>query len=117
MGSEEVVQEIRNDTYRTNLGTVGKEIDVFFGTNPFFQEFLALARKPLHSYTHAGLLQLGRRFAGGRLAPNYSEGEIVEAINLATSAIFMVNNIVMKHLGFNQEWERNTTLFFEWGKH
>ena len=118
MGSEEDLRELREDEYRTNLATVGKEIDAsFYRTENFFENFLNGARKALHSYTHAGTLQLCRRFSGTDLMPNYTEEDIIEAIWTTTSAVFMVNNLVTKHLGFEQEWEECNKLFEEWGKH
>ncbi len=36
--------------------------------------------------------------------------------DIATSAVFMVNNITLKHLGFEPEWKENNALFAEWGK-
>ena len=114
--SEEVLKKILNDEYRTNFGTVGKEIDDAFGTEQFFQNFLTGAKDALHGYTHIGTHQLGRRFNGTDLIPSYSENEITEVIRVATSAIFMVNNIVTKHLGFEAEWKENTRLFDEWSK-
>jgi hypothetical protein len=117
MGSEEDVRKLREDEYRTNLGTVGKEIDTAFGTDDFFEKFLVKARIALHSYTHAGVFQLGRRFSGDDLIANYSEEEIIEVIRVSASAVFMVNNLVTKHFGFEEEWKRNNQLFDEWGKH
>lgn len=60
--------------------------------------------------------QLGRRFVGTDLMPNYSDEEISEVIGAATSAVFLVNNIALKHLGFEPEWKQNDELFAEWGK-
>jgi hypothetical protein len=40
MGSEDDVRQLREDEYRTNLSTVGKEIDTAFGTNDLFEDFL-----------------------------------------------------------------------------
>ena len=75
------------------------------------------ARKALHSYTHVGMLQLGRRFSGTDLKSSYSEGELSEVIRVSTSAVFMVNNIVTKHFGFEAEWKENNRLLAEWAKH
>ena len=117
MGSNEDLQKLRDDEYRTNLSTVGKQIDAAFGTDDLFERFLMKARNALHSYTHAGILQLGRRFSGTDLTPNYTEQEILEVIRTATSAAFMVNNLVAKHFGFERESEEASKLFEEWGKH
>jgi hypothetical protein len=117
MCSQEILQRLHNDEYRTNLATVGGGIDAAFGLNGFFQNYLTTARKALHSYTHAGMMQLGRRFSGTDLIANYPEEEIIEVIRASTSSVFMVNNLVTKHFGFEQEWAKNTELFAEWGKH
>ncbi len=117
MCSDEVLQRLHNDEYRTNLATVGVEIDAAFNLEGFFEAFLKRARTALHSYTHAGLLQLGRRFRGTDLVVNYREEEIIEIIRTGTTAVFMVNNLMTKHFGFEEEWKKNTDLFDEWGKH
>lgn len=114
--SEEVLQKLKSDEYRTNLATVGKEIDAAFGIDDFFDKFLNRARKALHSYTHAGLLQLGRRFKGDDFIANFDEGEVIEVIQTSVSAVFMVNNLVTKQFGFEDEWRKNNELFLAWGK-
>jgi hypothetical protein len=117
MCSDEILRRLHNDEYRTNLATVGVEIDAAFDLEGFFERFLNGARRALHSYTHAGLLQLGRRFKGSDLTANYKEDEIIEVIRASTSSVFMVNNLMTKHFGFEEEWKKNTELFDEWGKH
>lgn len=114
--SDDVLKQIVNDEYRTNFGSVGKEIDAAIGTGDLFENFLKGAKDALHGYTHVGTHQLGRRFVGTDLMPNYPEEEINELIGTSTSAVFMVNNIVAKHLGFEREWKENTRLFVEWGE-
>lgn len=116
IGSAEDVKKLHDDEYRTNLAAVGTEIDKAFGSGNLFENFLTNAREALHSYTHAGTLQLGRRFSGTDLVANYKEGEIREVIRVSTSAVFIVNNLVTKNLGFEEEWKKNTELYAEWGK-
>lgn len=116
MGSEEDLQKLRDDNYRTNFGTVGTEIDVAFGTGSLFENFLKGAKDALHSYTHAGIHQLGRRFCGTDLTPNYSEEDIIKVIQTSTSAAFLVTNLITKKFGFEEEWRQCTELFEEWGK-
>jgi hypothetical protein len=114
--SEDILKKILADEYRTNFGTVGKEIDDAFKMDGAFKNFLTGAKDALHGYTHIGTHQLGRRFTGADLRPNYSEEEIIEVVGVSTSAVFMVNNIVTKHLGLEAEWNENNRLFDEWGK-
>ena len=115
-GSDELLQRIRDDEYRTPFATVGKEIDDAFGTEDFFQKFLNGAKNALHGYTHIGTHQLGRRFKGADLTPNYSDDEINEVIGVSTSAVFMINNIVTKHFGFEEDWKANNRLFGRMGR-
>lgn len=115
MGSDDDLKKLHSDEYRTNLATVGKEIDAAFRLEGLFENFLNRAREALHSYTHAGMSQLSRRFKGNDLIPDYKEGEIIEAIRVSTSAVFMVNNLVTKHFGFEEEWKNNTELYANWG--
>ncbi len=116
MGSDEDVQKLRNDEYRTNLATIGKEIDTAFRLEGLLENLLNQGRTALHSYTHAGTMQLGRRFKGTDLTPNYSEGSLIEVIQVSTSSAFMVNNLVTKYLGFEEEWKQNSSLYEQWGK-
>jgi len=115
--SENVLKEILDDKYRTNFWNVGKEIDDQYRMEGIFEKFLKDATPALHGYTHIGMHQIGRRFKGTDLVPSYSEEEIIEVIRTSTSAVFMVNNIVTKFLGFEKEWNTNTKLFSEWGEH
>jgi hypothetical protein len=116
MGSDEDVQKLRNDEYRTNLATIGKEIDTAFRLEGLLERLLDQGRLALHSYTHAGTMQLGRRFKGTDLMPNYSEGSLIEVIQVSTSSAFMVNNLVTKYLDFEEEWQENSKLYERWGK-
>jgi hypothetical protein len=70
----------------------------------------------LHSYTHAGLQQLGRRFLRGQIRPNYPDEEVVEVITVVTSALFMLTNLVTKHFGYEGDWKKVSDLYVEWGK-
>jgi len=52
----------------------------------FFQEQRNLM-KVLHSYTHPGVRQLGRRFTGYQVKPKFSEADIAQGLNLANNAL------------------------------
>jgi hypothetical protein len=117
MGSDEDVERILKDNYQTNFKTIRAEIDAAFGTGTLFENFLNEAtRDAMHSYTHGGMQQLGRRFQGTDLTPNYSEGELLESVRVSTSAVFLVNSLVTKYFGFEDEWKQNSQLYEEWGK-
>jgi hypothetical protein len=117
-GSEEDLKRIQNDDYMVNFKQIGAKIDADFGLDHLMENFLNdVTRSALHSYTHSGLLQLGRRFDGSDIRPNYKDDEVIEVIRVATSAIFMVTNLVTKHFGFDDDWKKVGTMFEEWGKH
>jgi hypothetical protein len=62
MGSDAVVRQIKNDTYKIKFDRVGKEIDKAFGLEFFDKSLSKAVRDALHSYTHSGGLQIARRF-------------------------------------------------------
>jgi hypothetical protein len=69
---------------------IGAKIDADFGLDHLMENFLnEVTRLALHSYTHSGLRQLGRRFDGNDIKPNYSDDEVIEVIRVTTSAVFM----------------------------
>ncbi|MCJ7503839.1 MAG: hypothetical protein MUP80_12370 [Acidobacteriia bacterium] len=117
MGSDEDVREIREDEYRVNFEKIGSQIDTAFGLDGLFTNFLDDRRTALHSYTHSGTFQLARRFDGHDLKPDYNDDEIIEVVRCSTSAVFMVTNLVTKHLKFEAEAKRGGELFTEWGRH
>jgi hypothetical protein len=82
-----------------------------------FTKMFDRARNALHSYTHAGISQLARRYDDHNLRPSYRDGEIIEVIRVCTFAVWMVTNLVAKHFGWNEEAQKAGELFEEWGKH
>jgi hypothetical protein len=118
MGSKQDLASIKNDDYKVNFKEIGAKIDAAFALEGLMENFLSdVTRSALHSYTHSGLLQLGRRFDGNDIKPNYSDDEIVEVVRVTTSAIFMVTNLVTKHFGFEDDWKNVSQIYDEWGKH
>jgi hypothetical protein len=117
-GSEEDLQRIQKDEYMVNFKQIGGKIDADFGLDHLMENFLNdVTRSALHSYTHSGIQQLGRRFDGNDIKPNYSDDEMFEVIRVTTSAIFMITNLVTKHFGFEDDWKKVGKMFEEWGMH
>jgi hypothetical protein len=118
MGTDDDVKRLREDTYKVNFKEVGPKIDAAFGLDHLMENFLNdRTREALHSYTHGGLQQLGRRFREGNVRPNYSDEEIAEIIRVATSALFMVTNLLTKYFKFEDDWKKVTEMYVDWGKH
>lgn len=116
-GSDEDVKRLQDDTYQTDFDKIGEWMDKEFATEKLFTNFIGGAQAALHSFTHAGLSQIGRRFDGHNLKPSYDDGEILEVIRSTTSAVWMVTNLVTIHLGFVKEANGAQDLYLEWGKH
>jgi hypothetical protein len=116
-GSAADVKSLQEDTYHTDFDKIAQWMDKEFVTEKLFTNFIGGAQAALHSFTHAGLSQTGRRFDGHDLKPSYDEGEIVEVIRVSTSAVWMVTNLVTIHLGFIKEANKAQGLYLEWGKH
>lgn len=117
IGTNKDIAALQADDYRTNFGTIGDEIDNAFELGGLMQKFLDGAKNALHSYTHSGTLQLGRQFTDSDVVQNYSDDEVLEIVNISTSAVFMVTTIVTKHFNFEDEWKSNDQLFDEWDMH
>jgi len=115
ISSGDVVTSIKEDKYAVNFKQVGGQIDAAFQLNGYFDKFLNGARGALHSFTHSGLSQLGRRFNGNDLIAHYEDGEIIEVIHTSTTATWMVTNLVVKHFKFQEEARTIGALFLKWG--
>ena len=78
-----------------------------------FDKILQLLKKAwgfMCSYTHSGGLQLARRFTDDELKPNYSEGAIVEALNLVTVALLLLLHVFFVSMRCQKEDEETQTL-------
>jgi hypothetical protein len=116
-GSEEDLTLIQRDKYTVKFKEIGPWIDAEFGLESAMEDFLNTASNVLHSYTHSGAMQLGRRLDGNIIKPNYRDSEIIEVINVATSSIYMVTKLVVAVFGYDGDARRVDQLFIEWAKH
>lgn len=116
MGSDAIVSQIKNDTYKVKFDRVGKEIDKAFGLEFFGKSLTKAVRDALHSYTHSGGFQIARRFDENEIKSRYSDGAILNVIEASITAVFMATIVMSKHFGFEQEWQTTTELFGEYNK-
>ena len=56
----------------------------------FFGDFKRKYWRALNSYTHTGILQLGRRWTQGKLLASYDEEEIMEVVRTCTMCILLL---------------------------
>jgi hypothetical protein len=85
------------DKLDLSFGEMSDAIDKACGID-FFHDFKTKSWATLNSYTHTGILQLGRRFTGDNLEPSYKEGEQIEVLRTSTIAIvLLVRPFLMRH--------------------
>jgi hypothetical protein len=80
----------QHDELPVNMPQMASAIDEKYRAHDFFQDLKNRAWPALCSYTHTGLLQLGRRFTGHNVQPDYSEDEIFEATTAVTTCIVLL---------------------------
>ena len=85
----QVTQFIQNDQIDATFGAMSDAIDQSQGID-FFHDFKERSWKTLNSYTHTGILQLGRRWTGDKLAASYKDGEIIEVLRACTMCILLL---------------------------
>lgn len=99
---EQIDQASRDDLHWPPIGKMRADIkQAYFGprtledvelpklADRFFQ-YLDDLWKVLCSYTHPGARQLGRRFTGDQVKPNYGDWETAQALNLTTLALMLL---------------------------
>ena len=86
---EQVTKFIQQDKIDPTFGEMSDAIDQSQGID-FFHDFKERSWKTLNSYTHTGILQLGRRWTGDTLASSYKDGEIIEVIRTCTMCILLL---------------------------
>ena len=99
VATEQQIEQASRDELDFPIGKIRDDIKQgYFSDRPpeeaqLFDEILQLLKEAwgaMCSYTHSGGLQLARRFTGDELKPDYSEGAIVEALNLVTIALLLL---------------------------
>ena len=68
----------------------------------------------LHSYTHPGARQLGRRFTAYQVKPNYSEGDIAKGLTLANDTLMFLMQGFFAIMQAQRESEEILTLFAQY---
>ena len=79
-----------DDKFPVNMPDMAKAIDAAYKANGFFENLRVRGWAALCSYTHSGMLQLGRRFTGTKVVPSYDEREIYEATTTVSTCILLL---------------------------
>lgn len=72
-----------------SFGDMAKAIDAACGID-YFYDLKKRSWAALNSYTHTGILQLGRRFTGDKLNPSYKDEEKIEVIRTGTTMLLLI---------------------------
>jgi hypothetical protein len=117
---QSIVDDIIADRYQTQFRTVGAEIDSAFNyklpgaADGLFEHFLK-DKNVLHSFTHSGMPQLGRRFNGANLEVNFEPEEVINFAHISTSALALVTILLAAQFGLKAEAQEANRLYVEWG--
>jgi hypothetical protein len=80
----------RKDELPLTMSEVARAIDRQYHAQGFFEDFKNRAWASLCSYTHTGLLQLGRRFSDHNVQPAYTDAEIFEVTTTVTTCVLLL---------------------------
>ena len=114
MGTDEQVELIRTDKFRTNFEGAAEQIDELFALDFFAKTFDKRVRDALHSYTHSGAMQVARRFDGNNISPSYKPEEKFDVVRMCTLAFAMGTVIITASLGFEPEHTRANEICAEY---
>jgi len=87
---EQVERFIKDDEIGMSMGQLAEANDENYRALGFFKNLKVRTWDGLNSYTHTGMLQLGRRFTAGDLTPDYSQGQILEVTTAITTCVLVL---------------------------
>jgi hypothetical protein len=96
---EEIKTFNEKDKIDLTFGEIAAALDAAYNMAGFFQELKDRTWRQLNSYTHGGMLQIGRRFTKNEVANNYSDDEIYEVTVTATTIILLTISFFLKRNG------------------
>jgi hypothetical protein len=100
---DEVKRFEQEDKLPVKMNQMADAIDDKYRAEGFFEDLRKRAWPALCSYAHTGMLQLGRRFTGHALVPNYSDAQIVEITTSVTTCILTMTSKFLARLNLGAE--------------
>lgn len=79
-----------------------QQIDKAYGTGDFWRMIKENSWAAMNDYTHSGMRQIGNRFRGDEVAPDYEMGAIVEVLN-GTNMVLLLMALFFFHAFRNDE--------------
>lgn len=68
-------------------------------------------------YTHSGSRQIARRFTESELKPDYSDGAIVQAVNLTNVAVLLMTGMLFFSMGDESKADKSASMLRDYAKH
>lgn len=86
----ELEKFIKKDKIEQTFQELSELLDPAHNTGDLFKNLKANSWKAFNSYTHTGMLQIGRRFTKHEVTNSYTEGEIQEMTTVLTTCVLAV---------------------------
>jgi hypothetical protein len=90
------------DKIDLSFDDMARAIDAACGID-YFHDLKKKTWAALNSYTHTGILQLGRRFTGDKLSPSYKDEEKIEVIRTGTTMLLLIVRPFLARHGHKNE--------------
>jgi len=74
-------------------------MDAAFQGDGFFRQAKTAAWNAMNAYTHSGLPQLIRQFAGRRVQASYSDNDVLEGLRAATASVLLLCYVLARSSG------------------
>jgi uncharacterized protein DUF6988 len=88
--AEQIESFDADDKFPVNMTDMAKAIDEAYRAGDYFVNLKDRGWAALCSYSHSGMLQLGRRFTGSKVIPNYRDEEVYEVTTTVTTCILLL---------------------------
>ncbi len=105
---------------RMNMSSMASAIDTVTGCDPknpddfSFTDLKNRGWKALCSYSHSGMLQIGRRFQSNNVQPAYTDAEIVEVTTSSTTCVLLIAGVFLFKNNYIAESEATRALVGSW---
>jgi hypothetical protein len=112
---DELNRFIKKDEIRLTLGQIAEALDPAYNTGDLFQQLKKRAWDALNSYTHTGMMQLGRRFTKHEVKDSYTEEQIYEMTTSMTTCVLLLISRFLAKQGHPDEAKQIDALIETYG--
>ena len=86
----EIERFINKDEIKPTIAELATAIDEGYRAGDLFRDLKKRSWDALNSYTHTGMLQLGRRFTRHEVKPSYTDGQVFEMTTTLTTCVLLL---------------------------